>query len=67
MVVWPEGQKILVDYDNLRYRLLPYIYSEAWQVTNSRGTLMRPLVMDWRDDVEAQNIGMNTCLVRRSW
>jgi alpha-D-xyloside xylohydrolase len=53
----PEAQKILVDYDNLRYRLLPYIYSEAWQVTENHGTLMRPLVMDWRDDVEAQNTG----------
>ena len=53
----PEAQKILVDYDNLRYRLLPYIYSEAWQVTSNHGTLMRPLVMDWREDVEAQNTG----------
>ena len=53
----PDAQKILVDYDNLRYRLLPYIYSEAWQVTNDHGTLMRPLVMDWRTDVEAQNTG----------
>jgi alpha-D-xyloside xylohydrolase len=53
----PDAQKILLDYDNLRYRLLPYIYSEAWQVTNDHGTLMRPLVMDWRTDVEAQNTG----------
>jgi len=53
----PEAQKILVDYDTLRYRLMPYIYSEAWQVTSAHGTLMRPLVMDWRTDVEAQNIG----------
>jgi alpha-D-xyloside xylohydrolase len=53
----PEAEKILVDYDTLRYRLMPYIYSEAWQVTSNRGTLMRPLVMDWREDVEAQNIG----------
>jgi alpha-D-xyloside xylohydrolase len=52
----PEAQKILVDYDNLRYRLLPYIYSQAWQVTSNHGTLMRPLVMDWREDLEAQNI-----------
>ena len=51
----PEAQKILVDYDNLRYRLMPYIYSQAWQVTSNHGTLMRPLVMDWRTDVEAQN------------
>ena len=53
----PDAQKILVDYDNLRYRLMPYIYSEAWQVTSNHGTLMRPLVMDWREDVEAQNTG----------
>jgi len=53
----PDAEKILVDYDNLRYRLMPYIYSEAWQVTNNHGTLMRPLVMDWREDVEAQNTG----------
>ncbi len=53
----PEAEKILVDYDTLRYRLMPYIYSQAWQVTNNHGTLMRPLVMDWREDVEAQNTG----------
>jgi alpha-D-xyloside xylohydrolase len=53
----PDAQKILVDYDTLRYRLLPYIYSQAWQVTSNHSTLMRPLVMDWRDDVEAQNTG----------
>jgi alpha-D-xyloside xylohydrolase len=53
----PEAQKILVDYDTLRYRLMPYIYSQAWQVTSQHGTLMRPLVMDWRNDVEAQNTG----------
>ena len=53
----PDAEKILVDYDNLRYRLMPYIYSEAWQVTSNHGTLMRPLVMDWREDVEAQNTG----------
>jgi alpha-D-xyloside xylohydrolase len=53
----PEAQKILVDYDTLRYRLMPYIYSQAWQVTSNHGTLMRPLVMDWREDVGAQNTG----------
>jgi len=53
----PDAQKILLEYDNLRYRLLPYIYSQAWQITSNHATLMRPLVMDWRDDVEAQNTG----------
>jgi len=53
----PENQKILTDYDTLRYRLMPYIYSEAWRVTSERYTIMRPLVMDWRTDVRAQNTG----------
>jgi alpha-D-xyloside xylohydrolase len=52
-----DAQKILTDYDTLRYRLMPYIYSQAWQVTSKHGTPMRPLVMDWREDVEAQNTG----------
>lgn len=34
----------------LRYRLLPYIYSVAWQVTSRSGTYMRPLVMDFPQD-----------------
>lgn len=53
----PEAQKILTSYDRLRYRLLPYIYSLAWKVTNAGYTIMRPLVMDFRTDVRAQNIG----------
>ena len=58
--VWsygPEAQEILTRYDHLRYRLLPYIYSMAWKVTNAGYTLMRPLVMDFRTDVRAQNTG----------
>ncbi|NLT51641.1 MAG: DUF5110 domain-containing protein [Ignavibacteria bacterium] len=38
---------------NLRYRLLPYVYSEAWQITKNGSTMMRPLVMDFREDAEA--------------
>ncbi|MGO9641336.1 MAG: glycoside hydrolase family 31 protein [Candidatus Acidiferrales bacterium] len=53
----PEAQKILTDYDRLRYRLLPYIYSVAWMTTNEGYTPMRALVMDYRDDERAQNIG----------
>ncbi len=36
-----------------RYRLLPYIYSANADVTMNGGTLMRPLVMDYRNDAEA--------------
>ena len=38
---------------DLRYRLMPYIYSDAWQITHSGSTMMRPLVMDFRNDTEA--------------
>jgi len=37
-------------YINLRYSLLPYIYSNAWQVTSSSASIMRALVMDFPDD-----------------
>ena len=53
----PEAQKILVSFDRLRYRMLPYIYSLAWKTTSESYTPMRPLVMDFRSDVRAQNIG----------
>ncbi|HXA00223.1 MAG TPA: glycoside hydrolase family 31 protein [Candidatus Dormibacteraeota bacterium] len=53
----PEAQKILVSYDKLRYRLMPYIYSLAWKTTHEGYTIMRPLVMDFRKDIRAQNIG----------
>jgi len=52
-----EAQTILTNYDRLRYRLMPYIYSLAWKVTNEGYTPMRPLVMDFQDDVRAQNTG----------
>ncbi len=45
----PDAQKTLVAYDNLRYRLMPYIYSLAWKTTSEGYTIMRPLVMDFRD------------------
>jgi alpha-D-xyloside xylohydrolase len=41
---------------NLRYRLLPYIYSTAWQVTAHQSTLMRALVMDFPTDKNVYNI-----------
>lgn len=50
----PQFEPILVKYDNLRYRLMPYIYSQAWQVTAQAGTIMRALVMDFPFDVQAR-------------
>jgi alpha-D-xyloside xylohydrolase len=53
----PDAQSILTSFDRLRYRLMPYIYSLAWMITNEGYTPMRSLVMDFRTDVRAQNIG----------
>lgn len=43
-------------YINLRYRLLPYNYSNAWGVTANASTMMRALVMDFPEDKKALDI-----------
>ncbi|MDP4286009.1 MAG: glycoside hydrolase family 31 protein [Bacteroidota bacterium] len=48
--------KPLQKFDNLRYRLLPYIYSMAWQVTNNAYTMMRGLPFDFDTDPNVYNI-----------
>jgi alpha-D-xyloside xylohydrolase len=53
----PDAQNILVNFDRLRYRMLPYIYSLAWRTTSESYTPMRPLVMDFRTDPRVDNIG----------
>jgi alpha-D-xyloside xylohydrolase len=40
----------------LRYRLLPYLYSQAWRVSAHGSTLMRPLMMDFLQDKKALEI-----------
>lgn len=45
-----EQERSLID---LRYRLLPYIYSHAAEVSSKGSTLMRPLVMDFSTDDKA--------------
>ena len=36
---------------------MPYIYATAWRITQEGYTLMRPLVMDFRNDPQTQEIG----------
>ena len=53
---WKYGDSVMSDMRsmlNLRYRLMPYIYSEAWQVSKGGSTIMRPLVMDFLNDTTA--------------
>lgn len=54
-----EGEPVydaLVAAISLRYRLLPYIYSTAWDVTHQRGTFMRALWMDFADDAKTHDM-----------
>lgn len=54
---WDAPMKaILLKYDNLRYRLMPYIYSLSWKVTSEGYTIMRSLAFDFRDDAGIQSI-----------
>src|SRR3989339_696070 len=43
-------------YINLRYSLLPYIYSASWDVTANQSSIMRALVMDFAADKQALDI-----------
>lgn len=55
---WKYGEKVegcLRKTLKLRYRLLPYIYSEVWQISVAGSTLMRPLIMDFSNDTIALN------------
>lgn len=52
----PATKSILLNYDNLRYRLLPYIYSLSWKVTNEGYTIMRSLAFDFRTDSGIKSI-----------
>lgn len=57
-----DGQLKMI---NLRYRLLPYNYSTAWDVSKNDGTFMRPLIMDFAADSACYEIG-NEYLFGRS-
>lgn len=53
--IYNFGKKGDIIYDaiaktiDLRYSLLPYIYSASWDVTKQQSTMMRALVMDFDD------------------
>ena len=42
--------------DRLRYRMLPYLYTLAGEVTHHSGTMLRPLVMDFASDKSARDL-----------
>ena len=60
--IWQFGQKGEPVYDaiekqiRLRYRLIPYLYSTAWQVTSNNDSYMRPLFADFAQDKRVWNL-----------
>jgi alpha-D-xyloside xylohydrolase len=56
--IWEFGDfsPTLIKFDNLRYRLIPYIYSLAYQVTRDGYTIMRGLPMDFERDTKTHSI-----------
>lgn len=56
---WTYGKKaeqIFIKYDSLRYALLPYIYTSAWEMYKTSRPVMTPLVFDHPKDVLTYNI-----------
>ncbi|MEO6550478.1 MAG: TIM-barrel domain-containing protein [Ferruginibacter sp.] len=53
---WKYGDTVMNNMRsmmNLRYRLMPYIYSEGWQISSNGSTMNRPMVMDFKNDTAA--------------
>lgn len=46
----------LLNAVKMRYQLLPYIYSQSWQVSKNDDSFMRALVMDFRDDNQTWDV-----------
>ncbi|MBN2163358.1 MAG: DUF5110 domain-containing protein [Pontiellaceae bacterium] len=52
----PEMYQALLDITHLRYRLMPYLYSQSWKVTSEGYTMLRAFPFDFPDDAAARNI-----------
>lgn len=51
-----EAERIFKKYDCMRYRFIPYIYSEAWKMHQTGMPIMRALVLEYQDDENVYDI-----------
>lgn len=51
-----EATEIITEFIRLRYRLIPYIYSCARQITESGTPMMRAMCMDYPNDPETADL-----------
>ena len=47
---------VIEKFINLRYSILPYIYSTAWNVTHNSGSIMRPLYAGFGQDKQGYEV-----------
>jgi len=53
----PSIEPIAKKYDKLRYQLMPYNYTLAWEARNNGLPLMRAMWIHYPEDVKARSIG----------
>ncbi|AGA77836.1 glycoside hydrolase family 31 protein [Echinicola vietnamensis] len=51
-----KAEEIFTQYDKLRYRLIPYIYTTAFQQYQSGKPIMRALVLEHQDDYNTYTV-----------
>ena len=51
-----EAEEIFRRYDKLRYSLIPYIYSCAYESVNNNIPLIRPLILEYQEDPLVEDI-----------
>jgi alpha-glucosidase len=57
---WQFGDRVEAicrDYLNLRYQLLPYLYTLLWQANQSGAPVLRPLLYHYPDDPHTYDLG----------
>jgi len=57
---WSWGEPYLAinrRYIELRYRLLPYLYTAFWQCAQTGRSIVRPLLLAFQDDVQTHEMG----------
>jgi alpha-D-xyloside xylohydrolase len=52
-----EVENIFKKFINLRYRMLPYLYTHVWQACTKGKPFMRPLIMDFPEDSHVAKLG----------
>ncbi|GAA5522123.1 DUF4968 domain-containing protein [Aliifodinibius salicampi] len=51
-----EAERIFKKYDRMRYRFIPYIYSEAYKMHKTGMPIMRALVLEYQNDENVYGI-----------